>query len=170
MLVFTAPIGLLLAFLVYNEVSWRGKPQPIDFQHTLHAGTREIDCNYCHRGAEKGNHAGVPSVTECWQCHQGLVKNGSDGNPVIQHPEVQKLIKDYVEENRDIEWFKNYDLPEHVKFAHRSHINAGLTCADCHGDVARMKEVKLNQKVTMGWCVGCHRQKNAPTDCTTCHY
>jgi hypothetical protein len=23
---------------------------------------------------------------------------------------------------------------------------------------------------TMGFCVNCHRQKNAPNDCMTCHY
>jgi len=170
-LVLLAPIAIVVGFLAYTELSWRGQPQPIAFPHNLHAGTREIDCKYCHRGVEKGNHAGVPSVTDCWQCHQGLIKDGSKGGPVINQPEVRKLLNDYVVQNRDIRWFKNYDLPEHVKFSHRAHVtNAGFDCAKCHGDVKAMEEIKLQQKPTMGWCISCHRENNGPTDCTTCHY
>ena len=36
--------------------------QPIAYSHRLHAGELEIPCLYCHFGAEKSRHAGVPSA------------------------------------------------------------------------------------------------------------
>lgn len=173
-LVLLAPIVIVVGMTIYSELAWKGywffnqPSQPIDFPHNLHAGTRGIDCAYCHRGAEKGYNAGVPSVTDCWQCHQGLVKNGSNNEPVIDRPGVKQL-KTFVDNRQDIKWFKYYDMPEHVKFAHKAHINAGFACAECHGDVATMEVIKMKQKPTMGWCVSCHRANNGPTDCTTCH-
>lgn len=170
------PIVIVVAMTIYSELAWKGywfftpAAQPINFPHDLHAGERGIDCAYCHRGANDGNYAGVPSVTDCWQCHQGLVgesPNGS-GGAVIDRPEVKKL-KGYVDNRRDIKWFKYYDMPEHVKFSHKAHINKGFQCAECHNDVTQMTEIKMKQKPTMGWCVSCHRANDGPTDCTTCH-
>ena len=171
--VLVTPALVILGLIGFTEYGWRAKPQPINFSHKLHAGTREIDCKYCHRGVEKGQHAGVPSVTECWQCHQGLIKQGSGKAPVIDQPEIRNvLLKQYVETQKDVHWFKNYDLPEHVKFSHRSHLNAlgKDSCVKCHGDVKTQEIIKLNQRTTMGWCIECHRANNAPVDCTTCHY
>lgn len=169
-LVLLAPIAIILGLFVLTYWAWLPKEQPIAFSHKLHAGTREVDCKYCHRGVEKGTHAGVPSVTECWNCHQGLVKNGSFNSPVIDRPEIKKLLTEYVEKQQDIKWFKNYDLPEHVHFSHKSHINAGKKCEDCHGDVKNQEVVQMVNRPHMGWCVDCHRKNNAPVDCTTCHY
>lgn len=176
-LVLMAPIIIVVGATLYAELNWKGywsfapASQPIPFNHKLHAGTRGIECQYCHRGAsEEGYGAGVPSVTDCYQCHQGATHDGSNGEPVIDRPYVQKLIKDYVEQRRDIKWFKYYDMPEHVKFAHKAHINAGLACTECHGDVETYGEkFVMKQKPTMGWCVSCHRSKGASQDCTTCH-
>lgn len=173
-LVLITPVLIVVAMTIYSELAWKGywffnQPhQPIEFPHKLHAGVRGIDCAYCHRGAEKGYSAGVPSVTDCWQCHQGLVGPGTSGEPVIDRPGVQQL-KQYVDNRREIKWFKYYDMPEHVKFAHKAHVNAGFACAECHGDVANQTVIEMKQKPTMGWCVSCHRANNGPTDCTSCH-
>ena len=170
-LIFVSPVLALVGFFLYTQVAWNmQREQPIAFSHKLHAGTRGIDCEYCHRGVSKANNAGVPSVTDCWNCHQGLIKPGSAGTPVIQRPEVQKLIKEYVEAQKDISWFKNYDLPEHVKFPHRCHINAKIDCAVCHGQVRDMAVISNHVRPGMGWCIECHRSMHAPVDCTSCHY
>lgn len=170
------PVVIVVLLTVYAEMAWRGywwfapAEQPIQFPHSLHAGIRDIDCAYCHRGANDGYYAGVPSVTDCWQCHNGVRGQGTNGESVIDRPEVKnKLIADYVETQKDIKWFKYYDMPEHVKFSHKAHINAGKQCLECHGDVAKMDVIKMKEKPIMGWCVSCHRANNAPTDCTTCH-
>lgn len=174
-LVLLAPVVLMIAFIGVFEFSWRVKPQPFPFPHDLHAGTRQIDCKYCHRGTDKGNMAGVPSVQDCWQCHQNLQKAGTQKNgqtdvAVLNQPDVTRLLKDYVETKKEINWYKVYDMPEHVKFPHRAHIAAGLDCTECHGDVKTMKVIEMKQKPHMGWCIECHRKKNAPYDCSVCHY
>jgi len=35
----------------------------------------------------------------------------------------------------------------------------GLNCRECHGPVEEMERIKLNQKLTMGWCIECHRTR-----------
>jgi hypothetical protein len=49
-------------------------------------------------------------------------------------------------------------------------VNASQTCSTCHGLVQTMVKVKQIRALKMGDCVDCHRQNNAPTDCSTCHY
>jgi Cytochrome c7 and related cytochrome c len=57
-----------------------------------------------------------------------------------------------------------------VKFNHAPHIRANLECSTCHGDIAHQTVAQRNVNLDMGACVTCHRQKNAPNDCLTCHY
>ncbi|MEW6278975.1 MAG: cytochrome c3 family protein, partial [Candidatus Eremiobacterota bacterium] len=178
-------LGLLAALIVLpltgwlvNTYNWQSKPQPIAFNHLLHAGNRQIACAYCHRGAENGVYAGAPSVQDCMFCHQNFnpatfspYKQPAEGQPDPDQKwrdEVAKL-KGYIDGKKGISWFKYYDMPEHVKFSHKAHINAGFDCVKCHGDVASMPVIKMQQKMTMGFCVTCHRDNHAPTDCTTCH-
>ncbi|MBI3925424.1 MAG: hypothetical protein HY319_07795 [Armatimonadetes bacterium] len=136
-------------------------------------GNDLIDCQYCHRGARAGYTAGVIAVQDCWACHRTLT--GPKDNPIKDRPRIQTLLTEYVEEHRDIRWFKYYDLPEHVKFPHNAHtVAGGFDCTRCHGNVATMdqgamKEWNMLHKPTMGWCISCHRQNGGPEDCTACH-
>ncbi|HKJ67784.1 MAG TPA: cytochrome c3 family protein, partial [bacterium] len=34
--------------------------QPVEFSHRVHSNDLEIDCLYCHSGAEKSGVAGIP--------------------------------------------------------------------------------------------------------------
>ena len=47
---------------------------------------------------------------------------------------------------------------------------AKVDCATCHGDVAKGTVATRNVDHTMGFCVDCHRSKQASNDCLTCHY
>src|SRR5450759_5847234 len=44
--------------------------QPIAFSHRLHAGELQVQCLYCHSGAEKSRHAGIPATNVCMNCHR----------------------------------------------------------------------------------------------------
>ena len=46
--------------------------QPIAYSHRLHAGELQIPCLYCHSGAERGRHAGIPSADVCMRCHKSV--------------------------------------------------------------------------------------------------
>lgn len=170
-----APVVVVVVLTLYSELAWTGywttAKQPIPFPHDKHVAAG-VDCAYCHRGAETGEQAGVPSVTDCYECHRGMTAEGmAVGDIENLRPGVQTLIRDYVNERRDVKWFKYYDMPEHVKFPHKAHIAAGLDCAECHGNVETYgyEDFKMKQKPTMGWCVACHRVNNASQDCSACH-
>lgn len=79
-----------------------------------------------------------------------------------------------------IEWIQVHNLPDYVYFDHRGHVNAGVDCQTCHGNVESMERVRQVESLSMGWCISCHREANrigikgkpvqASLDCTTCHY
>ncbi len=135
--------------------------QPIPFSHALHAGTRKIQCIYCHSNVEKSALANPPSVAVCMNCHR-VVKTES--------PWIQKLTEAY-DSNKPIQWVNVHVLPDFVYFNHQRHIQRGVSCETCHGNVAAMEVVQQVSPFTMGWCVNCHRQpeNQAPLDCNTCH-
>lgn len=169
-------------------------PQPVAFPHTVHAGSTAdggmaIQCEFCHRNVTKGEAATVPAVEQCLFCHKDVT-----GTTDTATAEIQK-VRQAFEDGLPINWERVHRLPDHVRFVHEAHIrfftntetettrvsingekiNQALsvpqTCAICHGDVARMTEVqpKRFQSLKMGTCLDCHRENNAPTDCTVCH-
>lgn len=154
--------------------------QPIFYSHKVHAGVNQINCLYCHAGAEKSKHAMIPSTNVCMNCHKQINEYTGDplytyeGEEVNGTAEIQKLYeyagwnpskKDY---NRDeegnilakpIEWTKIHNLPDHVYFNHSQHVAVGkVQCQQCHGEIHEMDEVYQFAPLSMGWCVNCHRQ------------
>lgn len=128
--------------------------QPVKFSHEVHAGQNETDCIYCHSFAHQSKSAGFPPESVCMNCHL-LVRNGNRSGMF----EIAKVVNNY-EEMKPVEWIKVYNLPDHVFFSHAQHVEAGgLSCRECHGPVEETDRIKLNQNMTMGWCIECHRTK-----------
>ena len=155
--------------------------QPIAFPHKVHAGDNKIPCLYCHYAARTSRHAGIPPASVCMNCHTLLEK---------QTIEIEKL-KEAVQQERPIQWVKIHNLPDFVYFNHSQHVQSGVACQRCHGEVEKMTRVEQFAPLTMGWCLQCHRehaeiptgefqraamslkQKQkavAGTDCASCHY
>ncbi|HSM35071.1 MAG TPA: cytochrome c3 family protein [Longimicrobiales bacterium] len=139
--------------------------QPIAYPHNVHAGQLEIPCMYCHYSADRSVDAGIPPVASCIGCHAP----GGAQLAAADRPEVQKLI-DYWNRGEPIPWVRIHDLPDHAHFPHYMHVNAGLTCQECHGQVQEVGQVEQESSLRMGWCVECHRARGARTDCSVCHY
>lgn len=122
--------------------------QPVKFSHKLHAGDLEMDCQYCHFGADKSRHAGVPPTGLCLNCHS-KVKTTS--------PEIKKL-QNAVDSGENIQWVKVNHFPDFAYFNHAQHVNvAGVQCQQCHGPVQEMEVYHQQEKLSMGWCINCHR-------------
>jgi hypothetical protein len=156
-------LALVLAglFALLVRVGAQGPPgQPIEFSHRIHAGDNAIPCLFCHTYARRGPVAGVPSVQRCAQCHLTIAS---------EKPEIVKLLG-YWERKEPIAWLRVHDLPDFVRFTHKRHVAAGVECRTCHGDVARMDAAVQTAPLTMGWCLSCHKERKAPTDCVACHY
>lgn len=139
--------------------------QPIKFSHKLHAGTNQIQCQYCHVGVTKGKSAIIPSASLCMNCHKAIKKGPEYGETEIAKiykavgwdPNANKYIDGYKEQN--IEWIRIHNLPDHVYFNHSQHVKAGgVACQTCHGNVQEMDVVKQHSTLGMGWCINCHRQ------------
>ena len=139
--------------------------QPIPFSHEVHSGVNEIPCGYCHTEPGEGPHSSVPSLDTCMSCH------GESGGVAQQSEDIQQL-QEHWESGDPIEWVKVHDLPDHAQFSHQPHIQRGIDCSECHGQVNRMDKVEVTNEFNMGWCIDCHRdpEHNASIDCVTCHY
>ena len=177
--------------------------QPIAYSHRLHAGELGIDCHYCHTGAERSRHAGIPSASVCMNCHKSVratlgaqraeeedaKEAGRSAQPVISE-EIAKIHRALgldAELKPDpkigpspIRWKQVHRLPDYAYFNHSVHVGAGVACETCHGPVETMERVRQVERLSMGWCVECHRDVNthgidgrevhASNDCAACHY
>ena len=149
--------------------------QPIFYSHTVHAGINQINCLYCHGGAQESKHANIPSVNVCMNCHMGINEYAKgpkiyreDGTEVDGTAEINKLYKyagwdpakkQYTGKGEPIEWVRIHNLPDHVYFNHSQHVTAGKqNCQTCHGEIQKMDEVYQFSDLSMGWCVNCHRE------------
>jgi len=149
--------------------------QPIFYSHTVHAGINQINCLYCHGGAQESKHANIPSVNVCMNCHMGINEYAKgpqlyreDGSKVDGTAEIQKLYqfagwdpsaKKYTGKGKAIEWIRIHNLPDHVYFNHSQHVTAGKQqCQTCHGEIQKMDEVYQFTDLSMGWCINCHRE------------
>jgi len=178
----TAAPNLATIHLPGNQEGYE-PAQPIAFSHRLHAGDLQVQCLYCHSGAERSRHAGIPSATTCMNCHRSvtatlgavraedeLAKKESRPPRKIISPEILKIYDALALSDRmqrtpgkattPIAWTKVYNLPDFVYFDHRPHVNAGVACQSCHGPVETMERVRQVGDLSMGWCVNCHRQTN----------
>lgn len=136
--------------------------QPIPFPHKTHIEKGLMCTEYCHESVTKGPVAGLPSVKTCMICHDAIAAD----RPLIQ--QIASLQKS----GRDLAWQRVYGYPNesHVRFNHAPHIRANVECSTCHGAIAEQTVAQRNVDLTMGFCVNCHREKNAPNECLTCHY
>ncbi len=141
--------------------------QPIKYSHRIHAGKLQINCVYCHSGAEKGRTAGVPSANVCMNCHKAV----SEG-PETGKAEIAKIYDavgwdpstgTYNRPERPIKWIRVHSLPDFAYFNHSQHVVVGKQdCKNCHGDMATLDEAKQVSPLTMGWCIDCHRKTEVP--------
>lgn len=137
----------------------QGPVQPIPFSHKQHAGTLKLPCQFCHALSRSGETVKIPQATFCMQCHQTMA---------TEKPGVQKLAS-YAKSNATIPWVRVYELPSFVNFSHETHLAHGITCQECHGQVASQVRVYKAMDISMATCIACHRAKQASTDCDTCH-
>lgn len=180
-LVLVTSIFLLLAsgYFVYGYLMQVGVDQnyepiqPIHYSHKIHAGDNEINCKYCHSASRVSKTAGIPSLNVCMNCH----KNISEVAETTATPEYSKAFYDeqiqklynavgwdkttqtYTGKTQPVKWVRIHNLPDFVYFNHSQHVTvAGIECQTCHGPVQEYEIMKQYSKLTMGWCIDCHRK------------
>jgi len=139
--------------------------QPVEFDHRHHVRDNGIDCVYCHTTVETDAFAGIPSTERCMGCHAQVWPDS---------PETAPLRASW-EKHEPLHWKRINALPDYVYFHHGVHVQAGIECARCHGEVRDMPRVTRAHDLTMRFCMDCHRaEQNSRaithlTTCTTCH-
>jgi len=121
-------------------------PQPVAFPHPLHVQKLGMNCLYCHNSGNKSQDVGMPAVSTCMGCHT-VIATGK--------PEVKRLAA-YWNKKQPVPWVRIHKVPEYVHFPHMRHVNAGVSCQTCHGQVQTMNQVYQWSSLNMGWCVNCH--------------
>lgn len=147
--------GLVLLFLgleLYVRspyVTGVGIPvdQPIPFSHKHHVGDDGIDCRYCHTTVETSSFAGMPSSQTCMNCHSQIWA----GSPVLEP------VRQSVATGLPLQWNRVTQVPGFVYFDHSIHIQKGVGCASCHGQVDQMPLTTKAQSMQMSFCLDCHQ-------------
>lgn len=122
--------------------------QPIPFSHKHHVKDDGVDCRYCHTSVETSSYAGLPPTETCMTCHSQIWSNAS----------VTQQIRESWASGKSIEWTRVHDLPDFVYFNHSIHIDKGIGCSICHGQVDEMPFMFKVNTLNMNWCLNCHRQ------------
>ncbi len=135
------------------EYSWVGyQPiQPVAFSHAVHVDQVGLDCRYCHTGVEKSWYSNVPASSTCMNCH----------NQVLKDDPRLALVRESAATGRPIPWMQVHKLPEFVYFNHSVHVNRGISCVECHGQINQMDEVYHAKPLSMLFCLNCHRDPAA---------
>ena len=121
--------------------------QPVLFSHRHHSGELKIDCRYCHTSVEKSWYAGVPPTSTCMTCHSQLFTD----SPLLQP------VRESAAHGTPIAWNRVHILPDYVYFNHSIHVNKGVGCTTCHGQVNEMPLTWKSNTLFMEWCLQCHR-------------
>ncbi len=121
--------------------------QPVAFSHEIHAGQLGMDCRYCHNGVEKSWYSNIPAASVCMNCHNQVLKDS---------PKLE-LVRESALNGKPIEWVQIHKTPDYVYFNHSVHVNRGVSCVKCHGQINHMDEVRHEKPFSMTFCLDCHR-------------
>jgi hypothetical protein len=188
-------VSLIVGWVIFPQVLYSQKKQPVDFNHVLHNEEVEDDCESCHFFREDGTFSGVPKLSQCIDCHEEV--NGED-------PEEEKFVNEYVAKDREVPWLIYSRQPSNVFFSHAAHVKmAQMDCVTCHGNIGESENLKVYEenrisgysrdiwgkniagfkrntwdRMKMDDCSECHQKENANQNsvqthkggCFVCHH
>ena len=132
--IFGFVVSLIVGWVIFPELLYSRKPQPINFNHALHNELVEEGCESCHYFREDGSFSGVPKLSECVECHEEV--NGTD-------PEEEKFVTQYVATGTEVPWLIYSKQPQCVFFSHAAHVKASkMDCVECHGHHGESSETR----------------------------
>ena len=121
--------------------------QPVPFPHSVHVDQMGMDCRYCHSQVEKSWYSNIPSSSTCLNCHNQILK---------EDPRLE-IVRDSAQSGTPIPWVQIHKVPDYVYFNHSVHVNRGVSCLHCHGEINKMDEVYHAKPLSMTFCLECHR-------------
>lgn len=183
-----------LGSLTAGAVVWEGGPDPvvyppqhipIRFTHDYHTRkpgdavddrgqTVKVDgeglsCEFCHENVGSSTSAAtldIPGHAACESCHEDWIGEKGKAEP------VEECVRCHVDPNvvTTYEAAAKLVIPRpNLNFPHKSHVDAGVKCVECHKDVPKKTLATRDDYPTMDRCVECHAERGVSTACGTCH-
>jgi hypothetical protein len=129
--------SLVLGWVIFPQLLYSSKEQPIQFNHSLHYELVDDGCESCHFFREDGTYSGVPKLAQCIDCHEEVQG---------ENPEEEKFVTQYVEKGREVPWLMYSRQPDHVFFSHVAHVKmANMDCVTCHGPIGESESMRVYQ-------------------------
>ena len=125
--------------------------QPVPYSHALHVDKLGLDCRYCHSNVEKSGVANLPTAQTCMHCHSQIKTD----SPLLAP------VRAAYQSGEAIPWVRIHQAPDYVYFNHSVHVNRGVSCVSCHGQINKMEVVTHAKSLSMGFCLDCHRNPQA---------
>ena len=144
--------GIIYVLAILNRSSYASGAdvalaQPVQFSHEHHVKGLGISCQYCHSSVEDSSFAGIPPTHTCMTCHSQIWAD----SPMLEP------VRASFSTGEPIPWNRVYNLPDFVYFNHSIHVQKGIGCTTCHGQVDEMPLMRKEQPLHMEWCLDCHR-------------
>ncbi|MBW1866736.1 MAG: cytochrome c3 family protein [Deltaproteobacteria bacterium] len=129
--------SLVLGWVIYPNLLYSKKSQPIDFNHALHMEEVDNGCESCHFFRQDGTFSGAPMLQQCIECHE---------EPMGETIEELKFVEEFVSKQREVPWLIYSKQPDCVFFSHAAHVLAGkMDCVSCHGHIGESESLKPYQ-------------------------
>ncbi len=126
--------SLVLGWVIFPQLLYSQKEQPVQFSHVLHNELVEDGCESCHFFREDGTYSGVPKLAQCIDCHEEV--NGESA-------EEEKFVNEYVLKGREVPWLVYSRQPDCVFFSHVAHVKMGqMDCVTCHGHIGESESLR----------------------------
>jgi len=122
--------SLFVGWAVFPKLLYSQKDQPFVFNHALHLDEVDDECNSCHFFRDDGSFSGIPALSQCAECHDGII--GDDPNEAI-------FVHTYLDHGIEVPWHVYAKQPDCVFFSHAPHVAMGkMACEECHEPRAEM--------------------------------
>ena len=130
--------SLIVGWVVFPQLLYSQKNQPVDFNHALHNELVEDGCESCHFFREDGSYSGVAKLAQCIECHEEV--NGED-------PEEARFVNEFVANDREVPWLIYSRQPQNVFFSHAAHVKMGeIDCVVCHGHIGESESLRVYEE------------------------
>ncbi len=146
---------LIAGTIVANRLPGNSLHSPesdIIFAHNNHT---DIECAECHTSVESSElstDVNFPAMDVCADCHD------------IDAEDECELC------HRDSEDPQTSPHGERtILFSHKNHIERGVQCTGCHGQIAVSTNLTAEYMPDMRSCFACHDNKKAGDRCSVCH-
>ena len=131
------------------------KPE-VKFPHAYHVEDMGMECEICHAEvaqSRSGLDDHLPGKDGCAECHD------------VEDTDLCTQCHNDPDEPRSFARIMSYS----PKFNHAVHVEKEVSCAHCHGAVAKSDSSATEHLPGMEACMGCHDGMQAQKDCILCH-